>query len=125
MKKTTKKDDFKKLVHSLWDSVDDEVERLELKAFIDDDNMPRMKELNEDDNIGVEEVIILGGYLVLNKLHNELHKDDRDMIEKNLAKVFEGEVGFREVMPDDMPEEVIEALSKMVDSIKSKKKGKK
>lgn len=113
------------VIHGMFNHVDDEMDRMELKKFVRDDNLPRFSMLNEDDNIGVEQVLVIGGYLAMNKLHNELHNITNAGLEDKLQAVFNGEIELEAIAPENMPDEILEALGGMIDVIRDIKKGKK
>ena len=122
---SNKRTAFEKTVHDMWDSLDDEMEKRELKVFIDDENQPKLKMLNEDDNIGVTEVLLVGSYLVLSHLHHELHEAELKEVTKNVDDMFKGKVSLREIAPENMPEELLELLEKLIDIPTKKPRGKK
>lgn len=125
--KGTERDEFKHTVHHLWDSADDEMEAKELKQFVNEDNTPNLRRLNEsDDSIGVEECIIIGTYLVLNHLHTELHRTEVETIEIDVKAMLAGEKSLREIVPASMPKELVDLLERLVgDDGKKGKRGKK
>lgn len=126
MKKTVK-DDYKQLIHDTWSDCDDEMDRCELKGFVTPDNQPDLVKLNSDDRIGVSEVLLIGGYLALNKLHGMSHRSQLQEIEEQLEKVFDGKVKVQAIIPENMPpeiREVVEGLIKVVQESRKKRGGK-
>ncbi len=121
--KASKRTEFEKLVHELWDEADDQMDNKELKQFVTDDNQPHMERLNRSgDDIGIEEVIAIGAYLVLNHLHAELHKHEVSDMEINVKAILKGEKTLREIAPESMPDDIVDALERI---LKATKKGKK
>ena len=102
-------------LHDLWDSCDDEMEKKELKHFIDDENQPKMHLLEEDnDSIGVEEVILIGAYMTLNHIHQLVHERYAADVAKKVDGVLKGEIEFRTITPANMPPELVDLLDGLV-----------
>lgn len=118
MKKKIEDNDknLRKLIHSMVNDAEDYVEKHELDSFLDKrTNDPDVSRMEADPDLEVGDVLMIGGFLALSKLHHEMHKQDAE-------DVVEGNVDIRVVMPDDVPPEVMEALDQFV---KKMKKGKK
>lgn len=122
-KHTSTDDSLRKELHDLWDSCDDEMERLELKHFVGSDNMPDIRALNgSGDSIGVDEVLIIGGYMALNKVHQLVHQSETSSMTDKVEDLFDGKVSVREIISADMPDEVVEVLEDLVDIVKKNRK---
>lgn len=124
-KNTEVNDKIAKLVHEMWESCDDSMESHELKHFVDENNAPDIKALNENDGIGVEEVLTIGSYLALSKLHHELHVAEGENIARQLKRVLRGDAEVEVIMPDDMPKEIQDIVKDIVNVIKKNRKGRK
>lgn len=112
---------FAENFHEFWDSSDDEIDRRELRHFIDDENQPKIRELNDSD-VSVEDVLVIGSYLALNKLHNDFHQSEADNIKGKIEAMFNGKVELRQIAPGNMPEEVLQALEQIVELGRDMKK---
>lgn len=124
-KKNESKDSYSKLVkelHTFYNKSVDEMERLELHGFVNDDNSPNLEAMEEDDRIGVHEVMVIGTHIGMAKVHEVVHEDELASMEILVGKMLKGELEVRDVAPDGVPEDIIEALEALV---KLNKKGKK
>lgn len=114
--------ELRKRIHALLNSADDEMDRVELKGFITEDNMPRLEELNDSETVTVADVLLIGGYLALEKVHNIMHELDAERVSKQVDDMFAGKVEIEAILPDDMPKEVADLLKSIVDITKKSRK---
>ena len=109
--KKTGKTDVEKVIDNLWKAGRDEMERRELTGYLYPDNSPRIAELNEDDRVGVEDVLVIGSFMAMNRVYAELHDD---------------EPAVSIITPEDMPAELKELMDEVIKVVKKhQKKGKK
>ena len=104
---------FAKNFHEFWDVTDDEIDKRELRHFVDDENQPKLRELNDSD-VSVEDVLVIGAFIALEKLHNDFHETEAVDIKQKIEDMFNGKVELRQIAPKDMPEEVLDALEGIV-----------
>lgn len=132
MKRTIKKSNdaekreaYSKLLHELLADAEDYVERHELDSYINKDNSPKDEALEEDPNVSVIDVLMIGSILTLRKLHHELHAYDAQDIESALKQIGITSTVIKSV---DLPDDVVDTLMKALnvdDNTKPKPKGKK
>lgn len=123
--KTVKKENMAKVIEHLldmWGACNDEMDKHELKSYVNSDNSPNMKRLNDSDEIGVDEVLLIGGYLALNRLHHIAHKRTHKELERQIEGMLGGDVTVRAVVSEDMPEELKELIENLVETVKKRKK---
>lgn len=109
-------------IHDLYNKSVDEMERRELDNFVSDDNSPDIEALDKDKRIDVDDVLVVGIHLGVSRIHHLLHEDELEGMEIRVGKMLKGELEVRDVAPDGVPEDIIEALEALV---KLNKKGKK
>lgn len=118
--KPTKASDEVKLVStvmSMWRDTKEEVDRLELESYLDQENRPNMKALNESQDIGVAEVLVLGGYMVLNKLRDELQPDKS--LQDELNELFDGRVQIAST-DKELPKEAKDIINALAEVLKKR-----
>lgn len=108
-------------IHDQFGKVDDEVEKRELAHYIGTENDPDFDKLDENaDNLTIEEVMLLGSYLAVARIHHELH----EVMDKHVG----GGTGLPQVAfgtLENMPPELKAALRSLLDDEDSNKRNKK
>jgi hypothetical protein len=126
MKKATKTDKLAlaekidDLIHEELEAVNDVIEDKELDVYIKKTNEPNIKLMDESDDIGVGEVLVIGAALALRKLHSELHQE-----QVMAGDMSNTEIGGLDAMPLELKKVLIKELEKEIKKEEGKTKRRK
>lgn len=115
-------DPFKQRIHGLWRGASEQVDKDNLRRFIDDEGKAKIHAMENDDDITVEEVLLIGAYSMLEFIHGILHGEQAEQM---INVVMDGSKSLGEALHEmgvDLPEDMVAEMDTVIKTIAKQRK---
>lgn len=116
VKKTEQNDMSKDIIVEICDlgnSCDKYMNAKGLKKYVDRHNQPKIQMLEEDEDVTVDDVITIGGYLVLEKIYNIIKERTDNQLKQEAERLLESRVEILAADINELPDELKDLLKEI------------